>query len=333
VVPAVTAATALEIMASDSAAHAVAQPGEQVVDETPAKLPNVLVTKAYKNAEFLDSTQARHIRIMCEMQEPNHRLKRHGVERYFNIVGSHLTMHPEERSGQIAELEKQQRAGGPRAEMEAVGARLRFHRNLLPMDRFYVIAMDIAERIARWSNDRVKKGLPSYHICTGGGPGCMEAANRGARNADALSLGFGSSRPEWGQMNKHVSADGAFEFHYFFMRKFWMAKQSMGLVVMPGGYGTLDELFELLSLVSSKKIRKMPIVLLGSDFWKKAINIEYLVATSMVSAESLENFTYLDTAEEAFQFLVKQVELTENGGDDSVPDAKRRRPLHQRASF
>ena len=98
----------------------------------------------------------------------------------------------------------------------------------------------------------------------------MEAANRGAHNKGALTLGFGSTRPAWGNLNKYVSEQGAFEFHYFFMRKFWMAYKCMGLIVLPGGYGSLDELFELLALLSSKKItHNVPIILVGTDFWKK----------------------------------------------------------------
>merc|ERR550532_353641 len=155
----------------------------------------------------------------------------------------------------------------------------------------------------------------------------MEAANRGARLGGAATLGFGSTRPEWGTMNKYVSSEGAFEFHYFFMRKFWMAYKCMGLVVLPGGYGCLDELFELLQLVSSKKIaHKLPIVLLGKEHWKKAINFDYLVECSMLSAESVALFVYMDTAEEAFQYLVNQVTLADKTGENAVvEDAKRRR--------
>eukprot|EP00420_Gonyaulax_spinifera_P038889 CAMPEP_0197887558 /NCGR_PEP_ID=MMETSP1439-20131203/19488_1 /TAXON_ID=66791 /ORGANISM="Gonyaulax spinifera, Strain CCMP409" /LENGTH=318 /DNA_ID=CAMNT_0043507407 /DNA_START=76 /DNA_END=1032 /DNA_ORIENTATION=- len=291
------------------------------------KQENVPTIKAYKDPRFLTSPLARHVRIMCELQEPEKRLTENSVDNYILFLGSHLVMHPEERAKQVADLEKQLKAGGPRDEIEALNAKVRFAKNLQPMDKYYTVAMELAAKVAQWSKDRQAQGLPAYHIGTGGGPGIMEAANRGAQSTGHMTLGFGSTRPEWGSLNKYVSSEGAFEFHYFFMRKFWMAYKCMGLVVLPGGFGALDELFEFLQLVASKRItHRMPIVLLGKDHWKKAINFEYLVECSMISAENAELFVYMDTAEEAFEYLVKQVTLANQSGDNAVvEDAKRRR--------
>lgn len=291
------------------------------------KTENVPTVKAYKNPEFLTSASARSIRIMCEVTEPAKRLQENGVDNYMIFLGSHLVMHPEERTKQIGELERKAKAGGPREELEAVGAKIRFQKRLQPMDKYYTVAMELAEKLARWSKERQEKGLSTYHVCSGGGPGVMEAANRGAHSAGVMTLGFGSTRPEWGRMNKYVSQEGAFEFHYFFMRKFWMAYKCMGLIVLPGGYGLLDELFEFLSLVSSKKItHKIPIVLIGREHWKKAIDFEYLVECSMLSQENVDIMVFKDTAEEAFDYLVNQVTLADEEGENcAVQEAKRRR--------
>lgn len=323
-----------EEMASTAEEAAAAATSASPADGVPArqpeeggKLPNVPAIKAYKNPEFLNSSLARHIRIMCEVQEPQQRLAEHGVDNYFIFLGSHLVMHPEERRKQLAELELKVKAGGPRDELEGYRAKIRFGKGLEPMDRFYLVAMELADMIARWSHERQGKGLTTFHVCTGGGPGVMEAANRGARMAGAVTLGFGSTRPEWGNMNKYVSPEGAFEFHYFFMRKFWMAYKCMGLLVFPGGYGSLDELFEMLALVSSKKItHNLPIVLVGKEHWKKAINFDYLVECSMLSREMLDLIVYADTAQEAFDHLVQQAEQADMSGEnDVVEEAKKRR--------
>jgi len=309
--------------ASAEQAQQVANGGKEVEELT----ENVPTTKAYKNPDFLTSPLARHIRIMCEVQEPQKRLTEHGVDNYFLVVGSHLVMHPEERAKEISDLERQVKTGGPRAEVEALGAKLRLARKLQPMDRYYSVAMDLGERVARWSLARKGQGLPTYHICTGGGPGVMEGANRGAREAGDMTLGFGSTRPEWGTMNKYVNPEGAFEFHYFFMRKFWMAYKCMGLIVFPGGFGSLDELFELLALIQTKKIKhNLPIILVGKEHWKKAINFEYLVECSLMSQEGADLLVYMDTAEEVFDHLVKQTQRADELGENSVvEDAKRRR--------
>jgi len=300
---------------------ATAQPQEE------EELQNVPSVKAYKNTEFLSSPTARHIRIMCEMEEPMKRLTENKVDNYFLFVGSHVLMHPQERATQLAMLKNKLKSGGPRDEVEAITAKVRFAERLLPMDKYYVVAQEIAEKIACWSKERSAKGLSEFHVCTGGGPGVMEAANRGAHNKGALTLGFGSTRPEWGNMNKYVSEQGAFEFHYFFMRKFWMAYKCMGLIVLPGGYGSLDELFELLALLSSKKMtHKVPIILVGTNFWKKAIDFDFLRGTMMLSDQHTSLFVYKDTAQEVFEYLVEQAtQAAETGENNTVEAAKRRR--------
>eukprot|EP00435_Cladocopium_sp_Y103_P028414 s1464_g7.t1 len=197
-------------------------------------LKNVPTIKAYKNPDWLGSPTSRHIRIMCELYEPMKRLDDNNIDNYFIIVGSHLVMDPEDRVKHINGLEQQLKKITAEEEVEAVQAKLRFAKKMQNMDKFYVMARELGEKLGKWNRERAAVGKPSYNVSTGGGPGIMEAANRGAHEAGDTTLGFGASRPEWGSLNRYVSNQGAFEFHYFFMRKFWMAYKCMGLVVMPG---------------------------------------------------------------------------------------------------
>lgn len=264
---------------------------------------------------------------MCELEEPRKRLENSGIDHYFMVVGTHLVMPPEERAQHIQEMEQQVEKGGPEEEIESVQAKLRYAKKLQPMDKYYSIAQELGSLIAKWNKERAAKGLPSYHVSTGGGPGVMEAANRGAREAGEMTLGFGASRPEWGSLNKYVSEEGAFEFHYFFMRKFVVAYKCMGLVVMPGGLGTFDELFEMLVLIKSNKIkRRMPVILVGEAHWKKAFNFEYMLECGMLTQAHLDLCVFKDSAEDAFNHLVEQVALSEAcNGITSSESAKRRR--------
>lgn len=290
------------------------------------ELKNVPTIKAYKNPDFLNAPTSRHIRIMCELYEPMKRLREQGVDNYFLVVGSHNVMEEGERTKQIAALEEEVKKGGPEA--EAFQLKLQFAKKNQPMDKYYSMAKELSKKLGEWSKERSTKGLSSYHVCTGGGPGVMEAANRGSREAGELAVGFGSTRAEWESLNNYVSEEGAFEFHYFFMQKFWMAYKCMGLVAMPGGVGTFDELFELLVLIDSKKIQhRLPIILLGESFWKKAINWEYLLECGVLTQSQFDHLVFKDSAEEAFQYLVNQVKISDELGENValVETAKRRR--------
>eukprot|EP00434_Breviolum_minutum_P002186 symbB.v1.2.001924.t1/scaffold55.1/size374282/6 len=280
------------------------------------ELKNVPTIKAYKNPEWLGAPESRHIRIMCELYEPMQRLDAGNIDNYFIIVGSHLVMDPEERVRHISSLEQQLKKLTAEEEVEAIQAKLRFAKKMQNMDKFYVMARELGNKLGKWNKERAAAGKPSYNVSTGGGPGIMEAANRGAHEAGDTTLGFGASRPEWGSLNRYVSEQGAFEFHYFFMRKFWMAYKCMGLVVMPGGFGSLDELFEMLVLLQTKKItHPMPIILLGAEFWKKSLNFDYLLECGMLTQSHLDMLVFKDSAEDAFQYLVETVRKAEESGE------------------
>jgi len=227
--------------------------------------------KAYHNAEFVNSKEARALRILAEYLEPKARFAQHGLEDTIVFYGSARTK---------------------------------------PDTKYYEAARQLAFRLTQWS-----KGLGSnerrFVVATGGGPGIMEAANRGASEAKGLSVGIGISIPNEQSDNAYVTRDLSLHFHYFFMRKFWFAYLAKAMIAFPGGFGTLDELFETLTLVQTKKMKKaMPIVLFGSDYWNEVVNFDALVRHGTISAEDVNLFHRSDSVDEAFDWLVRQ--LTEH---------------------
>lgn len=220
--------------------------------------------KAYQNAAFLNSLEARTVRILCEYLEPQSRFQKLGIQRSVIFFGS---------------------------------ARLK------PSSPHCKAAKELAEKLARWTVNQHKPGH-RYAVVTGGGPGIMQAAHQGAARVDKkLPVGLNISLPFEQHVNPFVSAAQAFEFHYFFMRKFWFANLASALVVFPGGFGTLDELFEMLTLVQTGKAAPMPIVLYDRKFWNELINFKALVRQGLISPEDLDRFQYADSPDEALRVL------------------------------
>jgi len=213
---------------------------------------------AYKNEGFLDSDDARPLRILAEYLEPMHAFRRERVCDTIVFFGS----------SRLA-------PGGP-------------------LGRDYDAARELARLVTTWSMN-----LPShahrYVVCTGGGGGIMEAANRGASEAGGKTIGLNIGLPQEQRPNPYVTRQLAFEFHYFFMRKLWFAHLARALVVFPGGFGTLDELAEILTLMQTRKIdRHIPVVLYGSTYWNEIINFDALVRHGMISREDLALFRFAD---------------------------------------
>jgi len=176
----------------------------------------------------------------------------------------------------------------------------------------FEVTTDLAKRLTEWSRERTKQGKAAYVVGTGGGPGMMEAANKGARLAKGPSVGFGISLPFEDRLNPYVSPELAFEFHYFFTRKFMMSYKCMGLVVAPGGLGTCDELFEVMTLMQTGKIkRRLPIILIGKKFWNACINWDAFVEYGMISEEDAKQLVFVDTADEAWEALTGGLERVE----------------------
>jgi uncharacterized protein (TIGR00730 family) len=222
--------------------------------------------KAYDNRKFLHSDGARVLRIQAEYMEPDQRLQKCGIKHTVIFFGS-------------ARIKP---GGKP---------------------DYYAAAADLAEKIAAWtSSEHVPE--QRYHICTGGGPGIMQAAHEGAARIDVqLNVGLNISLPFEQHLNPSVKPDHAFEFHYFFMRKFWFVNLAAAAVIFPGGFGTLDELFELLTLTQTGKSASMPIILYGKSFWEKTVNFQGLADAGLISPEDLNFFTIVDSVDEAYGLL------------------------------
>lgn len=252
--------------------------------------------KAFDNPEFMHSTFARSIRVQCEMQEPYMRFKRHGVRNTFVMFGSARTLPRDVAESRLAGL----RASG------ADAAALLKAEHAVRSSKYYEACRRLSAELTRWSLT-----LPEwqrFYICSGGGPGIMEAANRGATEAGGKSVGLGIALPFEQSHNVYIPQELDLEFHYFFIRKFWFLYLAKAMVVFPGGFGTFDELFEMLTLVQTRKTRKkIPILLFGSDFWKSLLNLDVMHEWGMISPEDDQLYRHVDSVEEARDFLIEEM--------------------------
>jgi uncharacterized protein (TIGR00730 family) len=251
--------------------------------------------KAYKNETFLASPEARALRILSEYMEPSSRFQELRVRDTIVFFGSARIP---SREVAAAELEAAKKGDGDlaRAEMR------------LEMSRYYEETRELAKRLTMWS-----KGLSNtdrrFVVCSGGGPGIMEAANRGASEAKGENIGLNISLPFEQLDNPYITRRLAFEFHYFFMRKYWFTYLAKAMVIMPGGFGTLDEFMEVVTLVQTLKIKKhLPIVLFGTRYWDEVLHLEPMVRYGTISAEDVNLFFRTDSVDEAYAFIVKELE-------------------------
>jgi uncharacterized protein (TIGR00730 family) len=250
--------------------------------------------EAYLNEGFLNSRDARPLRILSEYIEPESRFRYYSVEDTIVFMGSARLVSHEQAERELAEAER----GGGDVE------RARCH---LRMSRYYEAARELARRLTEWS-----KGLSAesrrFVVCTGGGPGIMEAANRGASEARGLNVGLTISIPREEFDNPYVTRELSFHFHYFFMRKFWFAYLAKAVIVFPGGFGTLDELFELLTLRQTQKLRKhLPMVLFGDEYWNEVIDFEALARYGSISPEDIDLLYRTDSVDAAFDYVVGEL--------------------------
>ncbi|MBP8128471.1 MAG: TIGR00730 family Rossman fold protein [Candidatus Hydrogenedentes bacterium] len=262
------------------------------------------IVKAYKNLEFLNSPDARLVRVMCEFTEPQARLRRARIRDTIVFFGSARLPSAEQARARLDALRKQRSRNRSLVSKAAWEAALRDRE----LSRYYEDARELAARMTRWSLSLPKRGR-RFVVCSGGGPGIMEAANRGAREAGGQSLSLNISLPFEQIPNPYQTPELAFEFHYFFVRKFWFVYLAKALVAFPGGFGTLDELFEVLTLVQTRKTQKeMPVVVYGRKFWRSILNFDLLAKRGVISRDDLKLFRFCDTVDEAAAYL--QSELT-----------------------
>ncbi len=252
------------------------------------------LVKAYRDEGFMDSSDARPLRVLAEYLEPERRFEHYRVNDTIVFMGSARI--PSREQAQ-AELERARQEGGDLSQAE----------QRLEMSEYYEQARELARRLTEWSK-QLSDEERRFVVCTGGGPGIMEAANRGASEAKGINVGLTISIPIKEFDNVYVTRELSFHFHYFFMRKFWFAYLAKAVIVFPGGFGTLDELFELLTLLQTRKITKhLPVVLFGKKYWGDVINFDALIKYGTINADDVNLFFQTDSVDDAYEFIVDKL--------------------------
>jgi len=269
--------------------------------------------KAYDNKAFMNSPDARSLRILSEYVEPNTRFRELRIRDTVVIFGSARIP---SREVALERLETAKQDGGDVAQAE----------KKLEMSRFYEETRQIASGITKWSKN-LGDSDRRFVICSGGGPGIMEAANRGASEAQGENIGLNIALPFEQEENPYITRRLAFEFHYFFMRKYWFAYMAKAYIIMPGGFGTMDEFMEILTLIQTGKIKKkVALVLYGSEYWDSVINVQALVDAGTVSAGDLELFHRSDSVEDTVQYISSFLEKNVIGDPDDVDGSSNEAP-------
>jgi hypothetical protein len=271
--------------------------------EPQKNLQNILHSPSYRLAytdiEFLTGPKMRAARIELEFLKPELALKEAGISSTIVVFGSTRI---------IARPAAEQRLAEAQSHLAEAPDDVRRQRSVAQAERllkhspYYDIAREFAHIVAE---DCQSQRRCDYSIMTGGGPGIMEAANRGAYEAGGQSIGLNISLPLEQHPNPYISPEFCFQFHYFAIRKFHFLLRAMALVVFPGGFGTLDELFEVLTLRQTGRMQHIPVILVGRDYWQQAVNFQFLADEGTISDADLELFRYVDTAEEAWEIIVK----------------------------
>jgi len=253
---------------------------------------------AYQNEPFLNSPDGRILRILSEYMEPLARFRREQIQDTVVFFGS-ARFHS--RDDAHSTLHKLEGSGGSLSPEQAAAKKLALAS--VDMARYYEDARRMAYLLSQWSI-QIPAKRHRFVVTTGGGPGIMEAANRGAQEAGAKSVGLNINLPFEQSANSYITPSLNFEFHYFFMRKFWFAYLAKALVIFPGGFGTVDELFEILTLAQTQKLaKKILVVIYGSEYWNRVINFQAMADAGAISPEDVDLFRIVDSPEEGFEFL------------------------------
>jgi uncharacterized protein (TIGR00730 family) len=257
---------------------------------------------AHEDHQLLNSDEMRGVRMLLEISKPEQHLELAGITSTIIVFGGARIVDPDNAKKQLAEAQQLLKQN---PESISLNQSVRSCDGLLGLSRFYNAAKDFAYLASKYGQSNVDKDArcSSHVIVTGGGPGIMEAANRGAFEAGCRSIGLNISLPFEQYPNSYITPGLCFQFNYFSIRKFHFVMRSVGAVLFPGGYGTLDELFELLTLRQVGTKSPMPIVLFGREFWQRLINFDFLVESGLISQADLELFHFADSAEEAWSYI------------------------------
>jgi uncharacterized protein (TIGR00730 family) len=262
----------------------------------------IKATKAYKDFAFLTSHEAREIRVLSEFIQPEKVFRENNITDTFVFFGSARIKSEQDSKKTLSDLKK------IKNESKSHQTKINEAEKALELSRYYEDARELAKKLTIWSNSQ-KTINRNFIVASGGGPGIMEAANRGAKEAKGKSIGMNISLPFEQYVNDWVDTNLAFEFHYFFIRKFWLVYMAKALIVFPGGFGTLDELFEVLTLIQTEKIkREIKIIVYGSDFWKNVLNFETLIQAGTIKKTDMKLFDFCDNVDDAFQKVTSFLE-------------------------
>jgi len=288
-----TELTARNFPSAEEDAEAVAKPSRYGGPESAYRL-------AFTDVDFLLREELRPVRMQLELLKPDLVQREQGIGSTIVIFGSARIGSPEVMRAQLAQAE----AGGD-------AAAIRRAQKQVEMSRYYELAQQFAALV---TNASARMPTP-IHVVTGGGPGIMEAGNRGAFESGGKSIGLNIVLPHEQEPNPYITPELCFQFHYFAMRKMHFLMRSIALVCFPGGFGTLDELFETLTLIQTGKCRRRPIYLFGRAFWEKLFNLEHMVDTGMISPEDVNLIQYVETPQEVWSAIVAEYGLGESDSE------------------
>ncbi len=246
------------------------------------------ITKAYDNSEFLHGRSARPLRVLAEFIEPEERLRKHDIRNTIVFFGSSLS---------VDNRTFRRQTPGSKVVPEKA----------LRVSNAHESCIELAKRITAWSQ-KIKEPNKRFYVCSGGGSGIMEAANKGAKLAGGKSIGLNITLPLEQSLNRYISPELRFNFHYFFIRKFWFLYYAKALIGFPGGFGTMDEVFELLTLLQTGKIQKrVPVVLFDKTFWNEVVDFQALQEYGVIGPSDLKLFKIIDDVDEAFEYITGQL--------------------------
>jgi len=271
--------------------------------EAPARVRAIMASPSYRQADqdvaFLNQDETRGVRLEIDYFKPEYILQQHGIEHTITVFGSTRIHEPAAARRKVTELQSEL-ATDPGN--DGLRRQLEIAERILAKSKYYQIAREFGQLVGQAGG-----GAQDYRlvIMTGGGPGMMEAANRGAYDVGAKSIGLNINLPHEQYPNPYITPELCFRFHYFALRKLHLLLRTRALVAFPGGYGTFDELFETLTLIQTRKIKPLPVVLVGEEYWRRAFDIDFLITEGVIDPEDGELFWFAETAQEIWDGILR----------------------------